>query len=269
MALRIDENLIKTIIKKRPENSHKGTFGALQFFCGSKHMTGAPFLAITGALRCGVGLVYVSAKGSLRKVLQSRLSEPVFCGKKLSERATAFVVGCGSAKKAKRVKKLLKQNKPTVVDADAINWLSKHKKLLYSKICDIVLTPHEMEMSRLTGKDIAFIGQNRELCAVEAAKEFDATVVLKGNETVITTPDGDVFINTTGNSGLSKGGSGDVLAGMIGAFLAQGYTAKEAAVVAVWLHGKAADELAEEISKHGLLPSELPSKAAKILKQFE
>ena len=269
MALRTDENLIRNVIKKRSENSHKGTFGALQFYCGSKHMTGAPFLAITGALHCGVGLVYVSAKRSLRKILQTRLSEPVFCKMKISKRATAFVVGCGSAKKAKRVKKLLKQTKPTVIDADAINYLSKHKKKLLKKKCDVILTPHEMEMSRLTGKDVAFISQNRELCAVQAAKEFDATVVLKGHETVIATPDGKVYINTTGNSGLAKGGSGDVLAGMTGAFLAQGYTPENAAVIAVWLHGKAADELAEEISMHGILPSMIPLQAAKILKRFE
>ena len=252
------------MIKKRPQDSHKGTFGALQFFCGSTHMTGAPYLAITGALRCGVGLVYVSAKGPLRRVLQTRLSEPVFYGMSVSERATAFVVGCGSAKNAKVAEKLLKQNKPTVVDADAINWLSKHRNLLKTKRCQTVLTPHVMEMSRLTGKTAEFISKNREAVASEAAKEFDSVIVLKGHETVIATPDGEVFINTTGNSGVSKGGSGDVWAGITGAFLAQGYSPKEAAVIAVWLHGKAGDELAEEISEHGLLPSEIPLRAAKI-----
>ena len=257
------------MIKKRPQDSHKGTFGALQFFCGSTNMTGAPFLAITGALRCGVGLVYVSAKGSLRKVLQTRLAEPVFYGHSLSERATAFVVGCGSANNAKAAKKLLKQEKPTVIDADAINWLSKNKELLKTKKCPTILTPHAMEMSRLTGKSVDFINKNRELVASEAAKEFGSFVVLKGHETVIATPDGNIYINTTGNSGLSKGGSGDVLAGMIGAFLAQGYSPESAAVIAVWLHGKAADELSQEISEHGLLPSEIPLQAAKILKRFE
>ena len=126
-----------------------------------------------------------------------------------------------------------------------------------------------MEMSRLTGKSVDFINKNRELVASEAAKEFGSVVVLKGHETVIATPDSKIYIHTTGNSGLSKGGSGDVLAGMIGAFLAQGYSPENAAVIAVWLHGKAADELSQEISEHGLLPSEIPLQTAKILKRFE
>ena len=269
MARVINEETVKAVIKARPENSHKGTFGALQLLCGSKNMTGAPYLAASGALRCGVGLVYVSAAGSLKRVLQSKLAEPVFCGMKLSPRATAFIAGCGSGKNAWRVKKLLLQTKPVVVDADAINYLSKRVSLLKKKRCETVLTPHEAEMSRLTGKDIVYISSNRELCAAEAAKEFDSTVVLKGHETVVAAPSGEIFINTTGNSGLSKGGSGDVLAGMIGAFLAQGYSPRDAAVAAVWLHGKAADNLSEKISKHGLLPSEIPAEVAAVLSDFE
>ncbi|MBQ6052849.1 MAG: NAD(P)H-hydrate dehydratase [Clostridia bacterium] len=269
MALKITDDTVKAIIKKRPENSHKGTFGTLQLFCGSKNMSGAPYLAASGALRCGVGLLYVSAKGKLRRVLQSRLAEPVFCKLKISPRATAFVVGCGSGKNAKHVKKVLSQSKPAVIDADAITWLSKHKKYLIKKRCETVLTPHEAEMSRLTGKDVSFISQNRELCAAEAAKEFCSVILLKGHETVIALPSGEILINTTGNSGLAKGGSGDVLAGMIGSFLAQGYSAKDAATAAVWIHGKAADILASDVSKHGILPSEIPFAAARLLARFE
>ncbi len=269
MALKTDENIIKELIKKRPQDSHKGMFGTLQFFCGSKNMTGAPYLAVSGALRCGVGLVYVSAKGRLKKTLQTRLSEPVFCGMRISGRATAFVAGCGSGKNARFVKKILKQSRPAVIDADAINYLSVRKKLLSTKKCEIVLTPHVMELSRLTGNDAGYISANREKCAAEAAAEFGATVVLKGHETVIAEPSGRIYVNTTGNSGLSKGGSGDVLAGMIGSFLAQGYSPQDAAVISVWLHGKAADRLAVRISEHGLLPSEIPSEAASILRNFE
>ncbi len=269
MALKADADLIKNIVKKRPQDSHKGTFGALELFCGSTHMTGAPFLAATGALRCGVGLVYISSGRYVRKILQQKLAEPVFCGKKISERATAFVIGCGSASNAKYVKTLLKQSKPTVIDADAITYIAKHRELLKNKNCETILTPHTVEMSRLTGLSPEYIEKNKELCAVNAAKEFNSVIVLKGHETLVAAPNGNVYINTTGNSGLSKGGSGDVLAGMTGAFLAQGYTSEQAAVLSVWLHGKAADELAEKISMHGLLPSEIPKAAAEILKRFE
>ena len=269
MALKITEDTVRAIIKKRPEVSHKGTFGTLQLFCGSKNMPGAPYLAASGALRCGVGLLYISATGKLKRILQSRLAESVFCGMKISPRATAFVVGCGSGDNAKYVKKILSQPKPAVIDADAITWLSKHKKHLFKKRCAAVLTPHEAEMSRLTGRDISFISKNRELCASDAAKEFNSVVVLKGHETVIAFPSGETLVNTTGNSGLAKGGSGDVLAGMIGSFLAQGYSPEDSASLAVWLHGKAADELAADISKHGFLPSEIPYAAAKILARFE
>ncbi len=269
MALKITEETVRGILKPRPEISHKGTFGTLQLFCGSKNMTGAPYLAASGALRCGAGLVYISAKGRLKRILQSKLSEPVFCKMKISSRATALLCGCGSAKNAKIAKKILLQSMPSVIDADAITYLSKHKTLFQKKRCKTVLTPHEAEMSRLTGKDIPFISSNRELCACEAAKEFDSVVVLKGHNTVIAAPSGEIYVNTTGNSGLAKGGSGDVLAGMIGSFLAQGYSPLDAAVVSVFLHGKAGDILAEKISLHGLLPSEIPLAAAELLAEFE
>lgn len=269
MALKITEDTVRSILKPRPEISHKGTFGTLQLFCGSKNMSGAPYLAAAGALRCGTGLVYISAKGKLKRILQSKLAEPVFYKTKISSRATAFVCGCGSAKNAKIAKKILLQPKPAVIDADAITFLSKHKKLFSKKRCETVLTPHEAEMSRLTGKDISFISSNREICALEAAKEYDSVVVLKGHNTVVAAPSGEIYINTTGNSGLAKGGSGDVLAGMIGSFLAQGYSPCEAACAAVFIHGKAGDILAEKISAHGLLPSEIPLCAAELLSEFE
>jgi NAD(P)H-hydrate epimerase len=269
MALKITYETVKSLIKPRPENSHKGTFGTLQLFCGSKNMTGAPYLAACGALRCGTGLLYISAKGKLKRILQAKLAEPVFCKMRISPRSTAFVAGCGLGKKAKYVKKILSQSKPAVIDADAINYLAKHKKLLIKKRCEAILTPHVAEMSRLTGKDADMIESDREACAAMAAAQFNCTVVLKGHETVIALPSGETFINTTGNSGLSKGGSGDVLAGMAGAFLAQGYSTRDAAIISVWLHGMAADNLKKNVSKHGLLPSEIPLEAAKILSEFE
>jgi len=269
MAVNITEQTVSQIIKKRPQESHKGSFGTLQLFCGSKLMSGAPYLAAMGALRTGVGLAVVSAKEPLRKILMSRLTEPVFSGIKISPRATAFTVGCGSTDNAKIVKKLLKFNLPCVIDADAINYLAKHTDLLEKPHCSAVLTPHMAEMSRLMRIPIEEISKNREETALKAAKRFSSVVVLKGHNTVIATPNGDIFVNTTGNSGLAKGGSGDVLAGIIGSFLAQGYTPTEAAIIGVWLHGAAADSLKESTSEYGILPSDIPYEAGKILKRFE
>ncbi len=260
---------IKQMIQKRPQYSHKGTFGGVQLICGSKKMTGAAVLAAKGALRSGVGLVYVESGRYLRKCLQSQLSEPVYVKKKQKTKCTAYVIGCGSGKNAKRVKNLLKTTKPLVIDADAISYLSKHKNIIKKKHCETILTPHPLELARLHNTTVKEIESDRIKATSYAATEFDSVIVLKGNNTVIATPQGKIFINTTGNSGLAKGGSGDVLSGIIGAFLAQGYTPENSALIGVFLHGKAADILKAETSEYGMLPSDIPEIIGKILKQYE
>ena len=265
----ITESLISEYLQSRPQHSHKGTFGGLQLVCGSKKMTGAAVLAAKGALRSGVGLVYVESGRYVRKILQAQLSEAVYVKKKKKTRNTAYVVGCGSSKQAKRVKKIIRGNKPTLIDADSLTYLSKHSNIIKKKHCETVLTPHPLELARLCGIQLNVIESDRIKAATFAAKEFNSTVVLKGEYTIIASTDGDVFINPTGNSGLAKGGSGDVLAGIIGSFLAQGYSTVESSVIGVYLHGKAADELKEDFSEYGILPSDLPIEVAKLLKNYE
>ena len=271
--IEITESLVSGLIKKREQFSHKGTFGTLQLFCGSKNMPGAAFLAASGALRCGVGLVYISTDRCVRQTLQTRLSEAVYTDKRIAQRATAFLSGCGSAYNAKFIKKLLLQEKPVVIDADSLTYLSKNMHILGGKHCRAIITPHAAEMSRLTGKSVEEIERSeasRAETALDFAKKYSLTVLLKGHRTLIATEDGKLFVNTSGNSGLAKGGSGDVLAGMIGAFAAQGYSAEDSCKIAAWLHGKAAESLTADVfSQHGMLPSDIPSEAAKILRKFE
>lgn len=265
----ITEELISAIMKKRPQNSHKGTFGGVQLVCGSKMMTGAVVLAAKGALRSGVGLVYIESGKYIRKILQSQLSEPVYVKKKRITKSTAYVVGCGLGKKAKRVKWVLKHEKPCVIDADSISYLAKHPNIMKKKHCESVLTPHPLEMARLLNTTVNEIESDRIKAAVKASSEFNSTVVLKGKHSIIATTDGKVYINITGNSGLAKGGSGDVLSGMIGSFMAQGYTPFQSTLIGVYLHGKASDLMKDSMSEFGMLPSDIPEAVGKLLRQYE
>lgn len=265
----ITEKTVGKIIKKRPQHSHKGTFGGVQLVCGSEMMTGAAVLAAEAALRCGTGLVYIESDGYVRRILQTVLPEPVYVKHGTVTKATAYVAGCGLGKKAGRVKDVLATGKPLVIDADSVTYISRHPNIMKRKHGMAVLTPHPLEMAKLCGMTLAEIESDRLGAALKAAERFGSVIILKGSNTVIACPDGRVFINTTGNSGLSKGGSGDVLSGMTGSFLAQGYEAWESAVTAVYLHGKAADELSETVSEHGLLPSDIPRKVAELLRVYE
>lgn len=265
----IKDSLIRKLIKSRPENSHKGTFGKVQLVCGSKMMTGAAVLAAKGALRSGVGLVYIESGSYVRKRLQTQLSEPVYVKKKRKTKAGAYVIGCGLGKRSKRLKKLIKQEKSMVVDADALSYLAKHPRIIKKKHCEIILTPHPLELARLCNTTVDIVESDRIKAALVSASDFNSTVVLKGHYTIIATPNGEVYINTTGNSGLAKGGSGDVLSGLIGSLLAQGYSTKESAILGVYLHGKAADNLKIKISEAGMLPSDIPEEIGVLLKNYE
>ena len=159
----------------------------------------------------------------------------------------------------KRLLRLIVANSknPLVIDADGINALSHDIDIIKTAKCDIVITPHPMEMSRLTGLSVEQIENNRQKTALDFALKHGVTVILKGHETVVATKSGEVYINTTGNSGMAKGGSGDVLSGMLGAFLAQGISVKDASILGVYLHGLAGDNAAKKLSKAGMLPRDI------------
>jgi len=153
------------------------------------------------------------------------------------------------------MKKYKSSYTPIVIDADALNVLSKSK--VYSFPLNSIITPHPMELSRLMGVDVKEIQQNRAKWAWEAAKEFDCIVLLKGHETVIAVPSGKIFINHTGNSALSKAGTGDVLTGMIAGFCAQGVSLESSACCAVYIHGIASEIASKAMSEYCVLASDL------------
>jgi NAD(P)H-hydrate epimerase len=152
-----------------------------------------------------------------------------------------------------------------IIDADGINALAENIHILRGRNAPVILTPHPGEMARLTGRPIAEIEADRQRVAMDFAAKHGVVVVLKGHETVIASPDGGLILNHTGNPGLAKGGSGDILAGMIASFSAQGIEPVYAAAIAVFLHGLAADRTAARKSQYAMLPSELLDDLAVIL----
>ena len=280
-ALIPDMDYVKSVLPKRHANSHKGSFGRLLMFCGSEFMTGAAVLSANAALRSGVGLLNIVQNKETLKILQHHLAEPIFSPTetntqegvdnllKLSEKATAILTGCGLGQQENdknAVISLIKHSdKPIILDADGINAVSGNTMVLKEAKQIAILTPHPLEFSRLTGKSVEEIQCDRINSALDFSKEFGCVLVLKGASTVITGPCGELAVCTAGGSGLSKGGSGDVLAGLCASLRAQGMSAFDSAVCGVYLHAHAGDILSQEISERGFLPSDLPMAIAKLL----
>jgi len=278
-ALVADRIYLREVLPKRKVNTHKGNYGRLLMYCGSYNMTGAAILAATGALRTGCGLVNIARDTRTLDILKMHLTEPIFSEVSdnnkadevlsLSQKATAVLIGCGLGKEEsdRDVLYTLIKNADCnlIIDADGINLLCENKHILREAKKTPVLTPHPLEFARLIGKTTEEVQSNRLNLAKEFAKDFGCVVLLKGASTVIASPDGKIAVNTTGNPGLSKGGSGDVLAGIIASFASQGISPFDSAVIGANLHGKAADMLKVELSEYGILPSDLPLAVAKLL----
>jgi ADP-dependent NAD(P)H-hydrate dehydratase len=268
----------------RSEDGNKGTFGRLLVVAGSEGMVGAPVMAGTAALRMGVGIVQIAVPVSILGTALSITPELIGLAlgsassqkfAKACEKSNAIVLGpgLGQSEGAKnRVLRVVRLNKPMVVDADALNILSQQKCWPVFFNAQAVLTPHPGEMARL----IHLIGQaevpsddeGRVRIAVSTAKVFKQVLVLKGNRTVVT--DGSrTYVNVTGNSTLAKAGTGDVLSGMIGALLAQQMKPFEAAVLSVYLHGRAGELAGQMIGKRSVLAREVVSYISKALCEHE
>lgn len=261
----------------RKTDSHKGSFGRVLLIAGSRGMSGAACLSGLGALRGGAGLVFVAVPSGIVSIVAG--SEPSYLtiplpedeAGRLDASATetlqdevakpdviAIGPGCGQSQAVTDIVTWLYRNidKPLVVDADGLNALAT-LDALPTAAGPRILTPHPGEFARLTGTDIKTVQQAREEMATEFAAAHNCVVLLKGAGTVIT--DGHrVAVNSTGNSGMATGGSGDVLTGLIAALLAQGLPAFEAAQLAAHLHGLAGDLAAAELSEPGLIASDLP-----------
>ena len=264
------------LLPRRRPDGHKGTFGRVSITGGSIGLTGAPVLASRGAARCGSGLIFLGVPESIYpvtaasclEVMPSPLSDQ---NGRISSRAffqilerlnscDAGLIGPGlgrSQELALLVCKLLEQTAvPLVLDADGLYAVKDRKELLrqrQEKGLVTILTPHEGEFAYLGGD----LSLGRRRAALRFAERYGCILALKGPATVTASPDGRVYINTTGNNGMAKGGSGDVLAGMVLSFLGQGMEPVEAAALAVYLHGLAGDLCRDRLGEYGMLPGDL------------
>ena len=272
-------------LPEREQNSNKGTFGKLLIITGSPRFKGAGRLALSAALRGGVGLVSYVGEEELVGALSAEYPEAIYRSFELgdaitdagieaiadlSSKHTATLIGSGSDNTeglARLTKRLLDTEGGTLIlDADAINALSQNpeegRDAIKKAKRPVILTPHPLEFSRLSGLDVAYVQLNRMEVAIDFAKKHNCTLVLKGAGTLVT--DGDrVFVNKSGSSALAKAGSGDVLAGLIGAFSAFIDDNSVSSALSVFFHGRAADSLSKELSSFGVTPSDLPLAIAK------
>ncbi len=262
--------MVKEHIKKLPqreEDTHKGDYGKVLVVAGSRGMTGAAYLTSQGALKSGSGLVTCAIPESLNEIMEVKLTEVMTLAlpdkgtnslgiesKKaildFASKCDVVALGPGLGQKDETqslVKELIEKiEKPLVIDADGINALGGQLDILRNRKGRTVLTPHPGEMARLLGKDIDSIRKDKEEVAKSVAEITSAVVCLKGHRTVVASPEGQIYVNETGNSGMATGGMGDVLTGMIASFIGQGVEDYSASIISVYLHGLAGDIAAEK-----------------------
>lgn len=267
-AFYLTENFVKHLIKPRKKFSHKGTFGHSLLAVGSFGKMGAAILASHSLLRSGAGLLTVCVPHCGYEIMQISVPEAMVSVKgddylKVEELDlkpySAIGIGPGIGTEIdtqQSVKIILQQSKkPLVVDADALNVISLNKEWLKLIPINSILTPHPKEFERLT-KSVTNDFERHQL-QIEFSKQYKVFIILKGAHTCITTPDGKCYFNSTGNSGLAKGGSGDVLTGLITGLLAQGYTSSEACVIGVYVHGLAGDITKKEKGEIAMIPTDV------------
>lgn len=273
----IDNEFVRENFPKRKNNSQKGDYGKVFVIAGSKGMTGAAYLSSQTAVKSGSGLVFLGVPESLNNVLEAKTTEVMtipLSDKKgcisseaiddillKADKTDAVLIGPGLSRGediAVILESLLEYSKvPVVVDADGINAASQKMEMISKSSCSLIFTPHSVEMSRLTGLDREYIEENRLSVSKEFAEEYGAVVILKGHHTIVTAPDGTQYINTTGNSGLATGGSGDVLAGLIVSLVARGVEEVKAAAMAVYIHGMAGDIAAERLGGDSVMATDV------------
>lgn len=251
----LDKEEYKNMIICRKKNGHKGDYGRILILAGSKRYTGAAYITTESAVRSGGGLVTLIADNEIKEIMQTRLTEAMVIDYEDNELEklinTADIIACGpglgQTEKSKYIlKKIINESKCNlVIDADAINIISEEKELLAKIKGRAVLTPHSGEMSRLTGKSIKEINENRISVCTEFAEKNNVVVLLKGYKTIIAN-DNRCIVNPTGNSKMATGGMGDCLTGMIAAFIGQGKDIFNGTVLAAYIHGLIGDELAQD-----------------------
>lgn len=281
------KGFFKGIIPARELDSHKGDYGHVFILAGSAGLTGAAYLASQSCLLSGSGLVTLGIPKSLNPVMEVKLTEVMTKPlaqtqeltlsikalaqiRKILPEINALAIGPGLSRNYQTQqlvhKLLLTVTKPSILDADGINALIGKLNILYNRKVELVITPHPGEMSRLLNLKIAKIQRHRTKIAKDFAKKYSVTVVLKGYRTVVAASNGQLYINETGNPGMASAGCGDILTGIIAAFLGQGMRCFKAARLGVYIHGLAGDIAVKEKGESSLIASDILDKLPQALK---
>ncbi len=286
----LDRASARMTVTRRKPDAHKGDYGHLMVIAGSPGKAGAAVMTAKSSLRTGAGLVSVATPNNLVPIIQSQIFEAMCIPAAESMEGTlgiaseeellrsvdamsAVAIGPGLSthfESAQLVRNIFPRIRlPLVIDADGLNAFVGHRTLLKEAKAPVILTPHPGEMGRLLSLSAADVQKNRINIAARFAKEYNVVLVLKGAGTVIATPQGEIFINSSGNPGMATGGTGDVLTGMIGGFLAQGLPAMQAACLGVYLHGLAGDIAARELGEASLIAGDVIEKIPQAMKEIQ
>ena len=270
---------LPALLSRRKLNVHKNTFGHILILAGSRNMLGAAALAGLSAMRAGAGLVTLGIPQGLNATVQKKISSVIMTRplketsqqtislgaytqlKKSLKSYQALAIGPGLSQNANTRKFILKiigsAAQPIVIDADALNALAGNLKVLTKTAAPKILTPHPGEMARLTGWKKNDIEKNRKEVAMSFAKKHNCVLLLKGHRTIVAAPDGKTYLNKSGNPGMATAGSGDMLTGMLAAFLGQGLPVFDAAKWGAYLHGKAGDLAAKQQTRTAMITTDI------------
>lgn len=275
--MNLTEEYIFGLLPKRPIDANKGTFGKVLVIGGSKNYPGAAYLSCAAAYRVGAGLVTLVTGDIVKIIVSRKLPEVTFLSlEEVNQKLSNFNVlllgsGLGQSNGAvKLVNQLILDKLPkSIIDGDGLNILSKINNWWDKLNGEVVLTPHPGEMSRLTGKSINEIQKNREEVAKGFAKKWRKIIVLKGANTIVVSPAGEVAISPFANPALASAGTGDVLAGIIAGFLAQGLDCFDASCLGIYIHGLAGEILKEKFGDAGIVASDLLTILPKLIKSLK
>lgn len=283
VAFTVDREELTNHLPKRTPNSHKGTYGKTLIIAGSKEMAGAAYLNAYAAYLTGAGLVQIYTVEENRQVLQTLLPEAIittydiFDEKevlRLLSQADAVCIGSGigTSDRSRKILRTVLENVtvPCVIDADGLNLMAENRKYLkYLQSGQFILTPHMKEMSRLLGCSVSQLQKDKAQLLAEFTAQNPVTCVLKDARTFVKTKGTPMYVNLSGNAAMAKGGSGDVLTGVITGLLSQGMNTFEASWLGVFLHGLAGDSAKEEKGVYSVLARDLAEHISQVLKELE